>query len=137
MAENMVKLANGTGNPADPEVTQVAKRRRFTNQYKLKIMAEADQCTQRGDIGMLLRREGLYSWHLKYFREWRDNMTPDKKPSPKPSTIAQLRNELARTKRENERLKLKLKKANNMLELQKKMAEIYQNEIADNCENET
>jgi len=136
MVENIVKLANGTGNPADPEVTQVAKRRRFTNQYKLKIMAEADKCTQRGDIGMLLRREGLYSWHLKYFRQWRDNMNPDKKPSPKSGTIAQLRKELARTTRENERLKLKLKKANSMLDLQKKMAEIYQNEIADNCENE-
>ena len=136
MVENIVKLANGTGNPAEPEVTQVAKRRRFTNQYKLKIMAEADKCTQRGDIGMLLRREGLYSWHLKYFRQWRDNMNPDKKPSPNSGTIAQLRKELARTTRENERLKLKLKKANSMLDLQKKMAEIYQNEIADNCENE-
>ena len=63
-------------------------------------------------------------------------MSKDKKPSPKASTIAQLRNELARTTRENNRLKLKLKKANCMLDLQKKMAEIYQNEIADNCENE-
>jgi predicted RNase H-like nuclease (RuvC/YqgF family) len=85
---------------------------------------------------MLLRREGLYSWHLKYFREWRDNMTTGKKPSQKSRTIVQLRNELARTARENERLKLKLKKANCMLDMQKKMAEIYQNEIAENCENE-
>jgi len=136
MTENVIKLTNGTGNSADPEVAQVAKRRRFTNQYKLKITAEADKCTQRGNIGMLLRREGLYSWHLKYFREWRNNMNLEKKPSPKSGAIAQLRNELARTARENERLKLKLKKANCMLDLQKKMAEIYQNEIADNCENE-
>ena len=136
MAENMIKLANRSGNSADPEVAQVAKRRRFTKQYKLKITEEADKCTQRGDIGMLLRREGLYSWHLKYFRQWRDNMSKDKKPSTKASTVAQLRNELARTTRENNRLKLKLKKANCMLDLQKKMAEIYQNEIADNCENE-
>ena len=63
-------------------------------------------------------------------------MTLEKKPTPKSGTNAQLRNELARTARENERLKLKLKKANCMLDLQKKMAEIYQNEIADNCENE-
>jgi len=120
MAQNMIKLANGTGNSADPEVAQVAKRRRFTNQYKLKITDEADKCTQRGDIGMLLRREGLYSWHLKYFRQWRDNMSKDKKASPKADTVAQLRNELARTTRENNRLKLKLKKANCMLDLQKK-----------------
>ena len=63
-------------------------------------------------------------------------MTPDKKTTAKTSTIVQLRNELARATRENERLKLKLKKANCMLDLQKKMAEIYQNEIGDNCENE-
>ncbi len=136
MAQSMVKLANGTGNPADPEVTQVAKRRRFTQQYKLQILAEADKCTQWGDIGILLRREGLYSWHLKYFREWRDSMSPDKTPAPKSGTMNQLRKELARSKRENERLKLKLKKADAMLDLKKKMAEIYQNEIADNCENE-
>ena len=136
MAENMVKLANGTGNPADPEVAQVAKRRRFIKQYKLKIVAKADKCAQHGDIGMLLRREGLYSGHLKYFRQWRDNMATGKKPSPKSATIAQLRNELACSARENNRLKLKLKKANCMLDLQKKMAEIYQNEIGDNCENE-
>ena len=63
-------------------------------------------------------------------------MTTNKKTSAKTSTVAQLRKELARTTRENNRLKLKLKKANCMLDMQKKMAEIYQNEIADNCENE-
>jgi len=136
MAGDMVKLADGTGNQADPEVTQVAKRRRFTNQYKLMILAEADKCDQRGDIGLLLRREGLYSWHLKYFREWRDNMSQKKKSSSKITATSQLRNELARAKREIERLKLKLKKADGLLDLQKKMAEIYQNEIAGNCENE-
>lgn len=63
-------------------------------------------------------------------------MITGKKPSQKSRTIVQLRNELACTARENERLKLKLKKANCMLDMQKKMAEIYQNEIAENCENE-
>ena len=63
-------------------------------------------------------------------------MSTEKKPSQKSRTIVQLRNELARTARENERLKLKLKKANCMLDMQKKMAEFYQNEIAENCENE-
>ncbi len=136
MADDMVQIANGPGSSADPEVAQVAKRRRFSNQYKLKITEEADKCTQHGDIGMLLRREGLYSWHLKYFRQWRDNMANGKKPSQKSATVARLRNELARSARENNRLKLKLKKANCMLDMQKKMAEFYQNEIADNCENE-
>ena len=61
---------------------------------------------------------------------------PAKKPAAKPSATQTLRNENARLKRETERLKLKLKKAEGLLELQKKVAEIYQNEIAGNCEDE-
>ena len=71
MSQDTIKLAESSGTIANPEVAQVAKRRRFPKEYKLSILAEADQCNQRGQIGMLLRREGLYSWHLKYFREWR------------------------------------------------------------------
>ena len=135
MSQSTIQLAGSSGQIANPEVASVAKRRRFPKEYKLNILAQADQCRQRGEIGMLLRREGLYSWHLKYFREWRDNMTAKKKSTPTSAT-QMLRNENARLKRETERLKLKLKKAEGLLELQKKVAEIYQNEIADNCENE-
>ncbi len=135
MSQSTIKLAGSSGQIADPEVASVAKRRRFPKEYKLSIVAQADQCRQRGEIGMLLRREGLYSWHLKYFREWRDNMTAKKKSTPTSATQV-LRNENARLKRETEWLKLKLKKAEGLLELQKKVAEIYQNEIADPCENE-
>jgi cell shape-determining protein MreC len=86
---------------------------------------------------MLLRREGLYSWHLKYFRQWRDAMSPDpQKPSSQTDTLAQLRNELARLKRENERLKLKLRQKDTLLELQKKMAELFQNENTEPGESE-
>ena len=93
MAESLVKRATDCGTSADPEVTQVAKRRRFNQGYKLRILAEADGCIQHGEIGRLLRREGLYSWHLKYFRQWRDAMSPESKPSSsKKDTIAQLRN---------------------------------------------
>ena len=60
---------------------------------------------------------------------------PAKKPAVKPSATQSLRNENARLKRETERLKLKLRKAEGLLELQKKVAEIYQNEIADQGEN--
>ena len=135
MSQSTIQLAEPSGTIAHPEVASVAKRRRFPKEYKLSILAEADQCHQRGQIGMLLRREGLYSWHLKYFREWRANM-PAKPPAAKPSATQSLRNENARLKRETERLKLKLKKAEGLLELQKKVAEIYQNEIADHGENE-
>ena len=135
MSQSTIKLAGLSGQIANPEVASVAKRRRFPREYKLNILAQADQCRQRGEIGMLLRREGLYSWHLKYFREWRDNMTAKKKSTPTSAT-QMLRNENARLKRETERLKLKLKKAEGLLELQKKVAEIYQSEIGNNCENE-
>jgi len=135
MSQSTIQLAGSSGQIANPEVASVAKRRRFSKEYKLSILAEADPYDQHGQIGMLLRREGLYSWHLKYFREWRANR-PAKKPAAKPSATQSLRNENARLKRETERLKLKLKKAEGLLELQKKVAEIYQNEIADPCENE-
>src|SRR5450759_614477 len=52
----------------DPEVPEKPVRRKFTAEYKLKILAEADRCTEYGQIGALLRREGLYSSHLS---EWR------------------------------------------------------------------
>jgi transposase-like protein len=56
----------------DPEVVPQAKRRQFSARYKLRILTEADQCTQRGEIGALLRREGLYSSHLTTWRRQRD-----------------------------------------------------------------
>ena len=52
----------------DPEVVPKAERRRFGAEYKLRILAEADACTQRGEIGALLRREGLYRSHLDKWR---------------------------------------------------------------------
>jgi transposase-like protein len=93
----------------DPEVVPRAKRRQFSAQYKLRILTEADQCTQRGEIGALLRREGLYSSHLTTWRKQRERgqlqgLTPKKrgrKPDPQAA-------ELARLQRENERLKARL-----------------------------
>ena len=52
----------------DPELVEQAKRRSFTAEYKARILAEADACTQPGEIGELLRREGLYTSHLTYWR---------------------------------------------------------------------
>lgn len=56
---------------ADPEVVPKAERRRFNAEYKLRILAAADACTQRGEIGVLLRREGLYRSHLDKWRAQR------------------------------------------------------------------
>ena len=55
----------------DPELALQAKRRRFTAEYKAEVLAQADACTQSGEIGELLRREGLYTSHLTYWRKQR------------------------------------------------------------------
>jgi transposase len=55
----------------DPELVEQAKRRRFTAEYKARILAEADACTRPGEVGELLRREGLYTSHLTYWRKQR------------------------------------------------------------------
>jgi transposase-like protein len=55
----------------DPELVEQAKRRRFTAEYKARILAEADACARPGEIGGLLRREGLYTSHLTYWRKQR------------------------------------------------------------------
>ena len=73
----------GAGGPArkqgpgkdpvpNPELVEKPKRRRFTAQYKLQVLQEADACTQPGEIGALLRREGLYTSHLSAWRKQRD-----------------------------------------------------------------
>jgi len=62
---------NGTQARPDPEVEPKAKRRTFTAEYKLRILAEADGCTEPGQVGALLRREGLYSSHLTTWRRQR------------------------------------------------------------------
>ena len=60
------------GAASDPEVTPRAKRRRFSAAYKLRIVLEADRCSKPGEVGALLRREGLYSSHLVAWRRARD-----------------------------------------------------------------
>jgi transposase-like protein len=104
----------------DPEVVPKAERRHFTAEYKLRILAEADACTERGAIGALLRREGLYRSHLDKWREQRraggsQALTPQtrgRKPDPQAAEIAQLR-------RENERLQQRLQQAETIIEVQK------------------
>ena len=109
----------------DPEVVPRAKRRHFSAKYKLRILSEADQCAQRGEIGALLRREGLYSSHLTTWRRQGDRgqlegLTPKKrgrKPDPQAA-------ELARLQRENERLKARLEQAETIIEVQKKLSQM-------------
>jgi len=102
------------------EVVAVAKRRRFTGEYKRRILEEVDRAGQ-GEIGLVLRREGLYSSLLSKWRIRRSQMTSKKKA---PGLTNELKTENQRLQKENARLKLRLRKAEAMLDLQKKAAEI-------------
>ena len=69
----MTNITMNGGRPApDPELVERAQRRRFSAQYKLAIVREADACSEPGEVGALLRREGLYTSHLNYWRKQRD-----------------------------------------------------------------
>jgi len=121
---------NNTVTDSDPEVVEKARRRRFSAKYKLRIVAQADACTEQGEIGALLRREGLYSSHLTNWRRQRDTGAlaglSAQKRGRKPDPAAAERHEIAKLKRENERLQLKLKKAHTIIEFQKKLSEILE-----------
>jgi len=121
-------VANGLVNVPDPEVPEKTKRRKFTAAYKLRMLQEAEQCTRPGEIGALLRREGLYSSHLTTWRHQFERgvlqgLKPKKrgrkaKPQdPSAGRITQL-------EKENLRLKNRLRKAEIIIEAQKKISEI-------------
>jgi transposase len=107
----------------DPEVVPKAKRRKFTAEYKLRILAEADACTRPGEIGALLRREGIYRSLLDKWRSQRRKGTlqalAPQKRGPKVDPQAA---EIARLRRENERLQRRLQQAETIIEVQKKLS---------------
>ncbi len=109
----------------DPEVTERAKRRRFTAEYKLRILRKADACKGDGDIGGLLRREGLYSSQLAAWRRRRDELAKAglkaSKRGPKGKVVDPRVKQL---KRENARLKRRLDRVELMLDIQKKASEM-------------
>jgi len=103
------------------EVPAVGRKRRHSEAYKLRILEEADAC-KRGELGAILRREGLYHSTIIKWRTWRDTMA-DKGFTPEKDKKA-MRNELARLQRENKHLKLQLERRDAMLDLQKKAFQI-------------
>ena len=117
--------ARGLVEAPDPEVAERAKRRRFTAEYKLRILREADACKRDGDLGALLRREGLYSSHLATWRRQRDEITKAglkaRKRGPKGKAVDP---QVKQLKRENARLKRRLERVELMLTIQKKASEM-------------
>ena len=104
---------------ADPELVERPKRRRFSAEYKLRILREAEACSRPGEIGALLRREGLYSSILSEWRKQREAGSlaalsrPRGRPKPNP-----LEAENARLRARAERAEVELQKARRVIEVQ-------------------
>jgi transposase len=122
----------------DPQVVPKAERRKFSTEYKLRILAEADACSERGQMGALLRREGLYSSNLDKWRKQRDRgalavlggQQRGRKPDPQAA-------EIARLQRENEQLRARLAQAEQIIDVQKKLAQLLGTMSAETRNNET
>ena len=114
--------------PPDPEVVATPTRRRFTAAEKLRILKLADACTAVGSLGALLRAEGLYSSHLTTWRRQRTEgvlsaLTPQKR-GRKVSAQHPLRTENETLRKENTRLSTRLKQAELIIDVQKKVSEL-------------
>ena len=113
---------------ADPEVVPQAKRRKFTTGYKLRIVEQAEACTGPGEVGALLRREGLYGSHLCKWRQLRDQgQLHEEAPNPrgrKPDPATPIYRRAKELEQENLRLRQKLKQAEAIIAVQKKVSEI-------------
>jgi transposase len=115
-------VAGGRAAPAgvpDPELIEQAKRRTFTAKYKARILAEADACTEPGGIGELLRREGLYTSHLTYWRKQRRDGALKELGRPRGRKPADRRDaQIAELTRRAERAEGELAKAKKVIEIQ-------------------
>jgi transposase-like protein len=113
---------------ADPEVSAKASRRRFTADYKIKIIRQADACPDSKGLGALLRREGLYASNLTTWRKQMNRgvltaLSP-KKRGRKESDSSPLQVENEKLRKENSRLERRLKRAELIIDIQKKAAQI-------------
>jgi transposase len=129
MSHSQIDISRGNGQAGltvpDPEVVVKAQRRQFSAEYKRRILQEADTCTQRGEIGALLRREGLYSSHLNTWRHQRargelQGLTPAKRGRKADPQAA----ENGRLLHETERLKAQLARAELIIDVQKKVSQL-------------
>ena len=126
-AEGARRATGGPGPPPDPdpEVSATVQRRRFSAEYRLRILKAADACKRPGEVGALLRREGLYSSLLTNWRRQREagalrEMRGRRRgPTPRPVDPRMKQLEV-----ENRRLQRKLQRAETIITLQKKIAEI-------------
>ena len=119
----------------DPEVVPRAKRRRFSVEAKRRILEEADACSEPGQIGALLRREGIYSSYLSDWRNERETgqwqgRSKQKRGRPRKEEAA----EVVRLRQENERLKAQLAQAELIITAQKKLSQALEQTLLPNKE---
>ena len=118
--------APGAGD--DPEVLEKASRRQFTDKYKLSILDQADRCNKPGELGALLRREGLYSSSLSTWRRQRESgalkaLSPRKR-GRKPDPQEKQNRRVAELEREVQQLRQKLTQAETIIDVQKKVSSL-------------
>ena len=126
----MSSVLMGEVGSKEVEVSAKARRRFFTVEYKRRILKDADRCTKPGEIGELLRREGLYSSSLGKWRRQRDRgeiagLTP-KRRGPVATELNPLAKRVAELEREVAKLRARAERAEALVELQKKVAELFE-----------
>lgn len=112
----------------ETEVLETVKRRTFSKAFKLSFLEQADRCTKPGELGKLLRCKGLYSSHLAAWRAQRHDGSLEalgRKRGPKTKTTPEHR-DIEKLQRENERLRRKLEQAEKIIDVQKKLSEIWE-----------
>ena len=124
-ARRATEEAASIAPPPNPEVAATAKRRQFSPSERRRILAAADRCGKNGEIGALLRREGIYSSQLATWRKQREatervGLEPKKRGRKADPAIAEARR-FAELTRENERLRRKLTQAHIIIDVQKKL----------------
>ena len=131
--------ATSSAAPADPEVVAVAHRRQFSPAVKRRIVAAADRCTQPGEIGALLRREGIYSSQLA---TWRNNRATadgriDRQRGRKADPAVAEAQRTAKLNREVERLRRQLAQARLIIDVQKKVSCLIALQMTNETEGES
>ena len=118
----------GKATCPDPEVLEKPVRRQFTAAYKLEMVEAADRCSELGQIGALLRREGLYSSQLSTWRNQRQQgqlqALSDNKRGRKATIPHPVQQELEQLRRENQRLRHTLQQAELIIDIQKKASQL-------------
>ena len=124
-----MNLLMGTlSKEGEVEVLEKPQRRRFTLEYKRRIVREADRCRKPGEVGALLRREGLYTSHLSAWRAARDRGElgggGTRKRGPEPKAPDPSAKRIAKLEQENRKLRKRAERAEGLVEVQKKLSEL-------------